>query len=142
MRIGIAARCACVTLVLWGSSPAAAQEAEVALEVGEPAPVATHPDEGLMIAGGLTMGISYAAGAALGWLFSGSPLALIPLGHWAGVFGGGSEYAGISLLFAEPFTVTELVGLIILLAGAFHHHPVEPAGVAVRAGPGSLEITF
>lgn len=112
-----------------------------------PAEPSTHPDEGLMIAGGVTFLVAYVAALSVSlpeianYCGGGYPscdylgLQLIPFAH---------PYFGGLGMFSNPiFIVTELVGALIFAGGAAHHHPDEPIAVGeVRATPMSLTIGF
>jgi hypothetical protein len=94
-----------------------------------------EPDEELMIAGGVFFGVSYAMGFVLTLPFSliggcwpgpcsegYAAMSLVPVFQWATAWTntGGRAAAGIS---GAVFAPLELVGLIMILAGALHQHP-------------------
>lgn len=140
-----------IALVTLTSLPASAQDArEAPDDTRADADVGTHPDEGLMIAGGslfllsITMGVAvlmpiqlshcYDPGSAAasrlppdsGYASCGqAPLAAVPFAH---LIGGGID----SIIGGPILLVAEVVGLFMFIGGAAHHHPNTPA--SPRAG--------
>jgi hypothetical protein len=95
----------------------------------------THPDYGLMVAGGIMATIAYVLGSSLSMFFGAvvgcwapdcepalGALGLIPLGEWSAGFSG-SFVGSIAFISGGVLAAIELAGLMILLAGATHHHP-------------------
>jgi hypothetical protein len=97
----------------------------------------THPDYGLMLAGGIVATISYVLGSSIsillgaiggcsGWVARCEPglaaLGLLPLAEWSAGFSGAGASVW-SFIVGGVFAPIELVGLVMLLAGAMHHHP-------------------
>ncbi|MEZ4340314.1 MAG: hypothetical protein R3B82_27135 [Sandaracinaceae bacterium] len=118
----------------------------------EPAEPSTHPDEGLMIAGGVTFLVAYAAALAINLpeiaAHCGRPdihgytppceyigLQMIPLAH--------PRFDGLGMFSNPIFIITELVGALIFVGGAAHHHPDEPLAEAeLRVTPTSVTVGF
>lgn len=123
-----------------------AQDTALSLEVTEDP--GTHPDEGLMIAGGTVFLLGALTGLAVlmplelaGCVEPGTdtdlppdhgyascsqaPLAAVPFAHLAA--------GGISSLIAGPILlVAEVIGLFTFVGGAAHHHPNAPRAGEVR----------
>ncbi|UJR78563.1 hypothetical protein [Sandaracinus amylolyticus] len=123
--------------VLLVAPVASAQTSEV---LALPSP-STHPDEGLMIAGGTVFLLGVTVGVAVlmpielagcvepsdagslppdhwGATCSQAPLSAIPFAHLMG--------GGIASIVAGPILlVAEIVGLFTFIGGAAHHHPDE-----------------
>ena len=130
------------------SSRVGAQDTRVAPEAAA-VDLGTHPDEGLMIAGGslfllsVTMGVAvlmpiqmshcYQPGSAFAaglppdsgyTTCSQAPYAAIPFAH---LVGGGVD----SLIGGPILLVAEIVGLFMFIGGAAHHRPNAPAAPSV-----------
>ncbi len=142
-----------VALVLLASSVASAQTTPTASEVPASRELETHPDEGLMIAGGVVFGAAILAGITIlmpvqlghcydpnapsrslppdsGYADCGrAPMAAIPFAH---LLGGGID----SIIGGPILLVAEIVGLFTFIGGAAHHHPSAPS-VTVAGVPGA-----
>lgn len=139
-RIGLSSL---MLALLLAASPVAAQDLALAPPSAPVADLGTHPDEGLMIAGGslfllsVTLGAVALMPAELGSCVNPgedsdlppdhgfascaqAPMAAIPFAHILG--GGFGSIVGGSLLL-----VAEVIGLFIFIGGAAHHHPNEAA---------------
>jgi hypothetical protein len=116
-------------------------------------------DHGLLIGGTVLALSSYVTGvvtsAPLAFAGGCSPwrtcnvalgaLSFLPLGTWAGGFSG-TGASWVAFVTGGIFTTFEIIGVLILLAGALHNHPrLEPgptvAGSAQWTAQG-LEIAF
>ena len=112
----------------------------------------THPDHDLLIAGTVVLTVSYTIASVLSTMFgttfgcswwgaSCEPaigvLGVLPIGHFAAGFSRTSGSVG-AFITGGVFAPIEVVGLILLLAGASHHHPVLVPRQRPRAG--ALEL--
>lgn len=108
----------------------------------------THPDHDLLIAGTVLLTVSYTIASVLstmfgvgfgcsGWGGSCEPaigaLGLLPIGHFAAGFSRTSASFG-AFVTGGVFAPIEVLGLILLLAGASHHHPALVPRQRPRAG--------
>lgn len=147
--VGVLALAIPSVAVAQAAAPLDPPSASVSLEVSDPP---THPDEGLMIAGGVTFLVAYVAALSVnlpeiaaycgrtdvhGYVPSCDSigLQLIPFAH--------PRFDGLGLFSNPIFIVTELIGALIFVGGAAHHHPDEPLGEGqVRLGPTSITVAF
>ena len=139
-----ASAAALLVLLVAGRTSAQTLEPSPTLSVA-PSALGTHPDDGLMIAGGTVFLLGVTVGVAVlmpievaGCVEPGddslppdhwramcgqAPLSAIPFAHLIG--------GGIASIVAGPILlVAEIVGLFTFIGGAAHHHPNE----APRAG--------
>jgi hypothetical protein len=110
----------------------------------------THPDHDLLIAGTVVLTVSYTIASVLSTMFGtlygcsywGSScepglgaLGLVPIGHFAAGFSG-TGGAAAAFITGGVFAPFEVVGLILLIAGAGHRHPL----LVPRQRAGGLEL--
>lgn len=107
-----------------------------------PAPdYGTHMDEGLIIAGSVTLGVGWLTSSVFGIIGS-NPILFIPLA-------GGAIHAPVNgtgggIALGVSVSGVQLVGLIILIAGLAHHHPNAPPRASLLPelvpGPGQAGL--
>lgn len=108
----------------------------------------THPDHDLLIAGTVVLTVSYTIASVLSTMFGTlfgcdwwwgtcepavGALGVLPIGHFAAGFSRTSLSFG-AFITGGVFAPIEILGLILLLAGASHHHPALVPRQRPRAG--------
>lgn len=95
----------------------------------------THMDDGLIIAGSVTLGVGWLTSSVFGIIGS-NPILFIPLA--GGVIHAPMNGTGGGIALGLSVSGVQIIGLIILIAGLAHHHPNEPprAGLLPELVPG------
>ncbi|MFK7984803.1 MAG: hypothetical protein AB8I08_02155 [Sandaracinaceae bacterium] len=103
--------------------------------------VGTHSDGGLIAAGAILLGVGYGVSVTFAVLGDNLILLIPVVGGFIHAPINGSE-GGIAL--GLSVSGAQLIGLIVLIAGAAHHHPNEPAQASLVPelvpGPGEAGV--